>query len=193
MTNPSLSLLDQTELIQLALTAGDRNDASSSLSYLKEAVSRPDANATAYFLLGSEYAEMQLYERAISAMETSLKLDPEFSIVRLQLGLLLINYGAIDKAKTTLQTLTTLDAQDPLAQFGMALVHLIEDDFMIALNCLHQGIAQNTENPVLNQNMQSIINAIKQLPENVLSKTERLSDESHAQHILLSAYTGIAH
>jgi Flp pilus assembly protein TadD len=193
MTAVSLALLDQAELLQLALTAGHNNDSGATLSYLKEAVSRPDASASAYFLLGSEYAEIRMYDRAVAAMEKSLLLDPSSAIVRLQLGLLLLSCGATKEATATLQMLSTLDTGDPLAQFGSGLLHLIRDEFTSALDCFSQGMKQNTGNPTLNHNMQRISDAIKQLPPEVLAKNQNTGEETQARHILLSAYTGVAH
>lgn len=189
MPTPSLAMLDQTELLQLALTSGQRNDASSAIVYLKEAVSRPDASANAHFLLGAEYAEIGLYDRAQACMKTALQLDPNSSITRFQLGLLLVSCGNGVEAEETLRHIHA--ASDILTPFAKGLIHLIHNEFDAALTALQQGIALNGNNPGLIKNMQALANAIEQLPPEVRAQGQ--ADESHGQHILLSAYTGTIH
>jgi tetratricopeptide (TPR) repeat protein len=191
MTTSPLAMLDQAELLQLAITSGRRNDAASTLSYLKEAVSRPDASAKAHFLLGAEYAEISLYERAISHMEMALQLDPGFNIARLQLGLLVLSCGDGARAESILQV--TCESENPLTLFAKGLVHLIHDQFHPALDCIEQGMAQNHENPALNKNMQRIVDAIRKLPEEVRTPAGAKDEQSALRHILLSAYTGTSH
>jgi tetratricopeptide (TPR) repeat protein len=184
-------MLDQAELLQLAITSGRRNDAAATLSYLKEAVSRPDASAKAHFLLGAEYAEISLYERAITHMEMALQLDPGFMIARLQLGLLVLSCGEGARAEAVLQVIC--EPENPLTLFAKGLIHLIHDQFHPALDCFEQGMAQNNDNPALNQNMQRIVDAVKKLPEEVRTPPGGEDDQSAFRHILLSAYTGTTH
>jgi tetratricopeptide (TPR) repeat protein len=143
MTQSPLAMLDQEELLQLAITSGRRNDASATLSYLKEAVSRPDAGAKAYFLLGAEYAEINLYERAIANMEIALALDPSLHIARFQLGLLVLSCGEGVKAEVILQPLCT--ESSPLSDFAKGLIELMHDQFQLALDWFEQGMSQNSK------------------------------------------------
>ncbi|MES2347551.1 MAG: hypothetical protein V4641_08265, partial [Pseudomonadota bacterium] len=83
MTPNTLALLDQAELQQLALNASAANDSASAIAYWKEAVSRADATAQARYLLGAEYAQIKMYDRAIGEMEAAVALDPALSIARL--------------------------------------------------------------------------------------------------------------
>lgn len=220
MTTTPLSMLDQAELLQLAITSGQRNDAASALSYLKEAVSRDDAGPNAYLLLGAEYAEIGLYDRAISAMEMALQIDPAMALARLQLGLLVLSSGDAVKAETILQPLATnmatgtlpgaaagADADagtadaaghaandgEALVLFARGLIHLIHDEFDAALENLTQGMSGNAGNLALNRNMQKIIDGINQLPEEVRKQAAANKDESQMRHVLLSAYTDTVH
>ncbi len=209
MTQSPLAMLDQEELLQLAITSGRRNDTSAALSYLKEAVSRPDASAKAYFLLGAEYAEINLYDRAIANMEMALALDPSLHIARFQLGLLVLSCGEGLKAEIILQPLS--DVPSPLSDFAKGLIELMHDQFQLALDLFQQGMSQNNDNPALQENIQRIIESIKQLPDEVYNPmhnpvlshdssytppgnpAEEAEDPSILQHILLSAYTGTKH
>lgn len=193
MTTSPLAMLDQSELLQLAISSGQRNDAASSLIYLKEAVSRDDASPNAYLLLGAEYAEIGLYERAISAMEMALQMDPALPNARLQLGLLVLSSGDGAKAETILRPLAEIVPADAQTRFASGLIHLIHDEFDAALNQLTQGMAQNLDNPAMNQNMQKIVDGINQLPPEVREQAAAKANEAQLQHVMLSAYTGTVH
>jgi len=188
MTAPSFSSLDQIELVQLALDATRNGDAGSALSYLKEAVARPDATAIAHFLLGAEYAQLRMYDRALPEMESAVALDPSMSIARFQLGLLLLSSGDAVRASETLQPLCELGDGNALSHFGQGLIHLIRDEFEQTIQCMTRGMELNSENAALNADMQKIIDRVKA----VTSSSENPSDkeEADSQHILLSAYTG---
>ena len=192
MTAASISLLDQAELIQLALNSSKNSDSGAALSYLKEAVSRTDATATAHFLLGAEYAQIQMYDRAVSEMESAVALDPSLFIARFQLGLLLLSSGDAKRALDILEPLNELGGANPLRHFGLGLIHLMRDEFSDALRCLTLGIELNLENQPLNNDMQKIIAEINKLPANSVKNAEAVSslDESSTQHIFISAYTG---
>jgi tetratricopeptide (TPR) repeat protein len=195
MTHPKLSMLDQAELFQLARNASAADDSASTIVYLKEAVSRTDATAAAHYLLGAEYAQIGLYERAVGEMESALALDPALAIARLQLGLLWLGNGAADRAETVLLPLAKLAPGDALRHFGAGLRHLIKDQFDDAVACLEQGLVLNTSNPPLNGDMRKIIDGIGRAraggtaaPVAQAASTPATAEDT--QHILLSAYTG---
>ncbi len=197
MTNTIFSLLDQGELLQLALTASGANEGGAAIGYLKEAISRPDASATAHYLLGAEYAQIRMYDRAIAELESALALDPSLSTARLQLGLLWLTSGRGDKASAVLDGLAGLAQDDPLRYFGVGLCHLIRDEFVAARDMLLQGIARNTGNAPLNGDMQRIVGEIEALeqgqapaPVPAPAEPEPAESVADARHIFLSAYTG---
>src|SRR4051812_18126235 len=140
MTAPSFSSLDQAELVQLALDATRNGDAGSALSYLKEAVTRPDATAIAHFLLGAEYAQLRMYDRALPEMESAVALDPSMGIARFQLGLLLLSSGDAARASEALQPLCELGTENALSHFGQGLIHLMRDEFEQTVQCLSRGM-----------------------------------------------------
>lgn len=192
MTTTSLAMLDQAELLQIALNASRSNDSGTAIAYLKEAVTRPDATPQAHFLLGSEYAQIRMVDRAVSEMEAAIALDPTFSIARFQLGLLSLTSGAADRARDVLQPLDELGNENALAHFGRGLRHLIQDEFADAVQCLQHGISLNADNQALNSDMQRILDEINRLPPETLQKKSDTasSEETAAHHIFISAYTG---
>lgn len=184
--------LDQGELLQLALIASTNNDSAAAIVYLKEAVSRPDATATAHFLLGSEYAQIKLYDRAVESLEAAIALDPGLSIARFQLGLLWLSTGAADKAGEVLQPLASLGDTHALSHFARGLLLLMKDAFQDAMQSLHTGISINADNPALNADMQKIIDEVNCLPPEAWQKKpdSSMEEEASQQHIFISAYTG---
>jgi tetratricopeptide (TPR) repeat protein len=195
MTTMTLSLLDQAELLQLALNASAADDSGTAIAYLKEAVSRPDGTSVAHYVLGAEYAQIKMYDRAVGEFEAALALDPALSIARLQLGLLWLTGGAAEQALTVFGPLAELAEEDPLRLFGQGLCHLARDEFADARALLVAGIAANSTNLPLNADMQRMIDAIDAhlagvaaAPLAQAAEPEAPAEDAH--RMLLSAYTG---
>ncbi|SFG88397.1 Tetratricopeptide repeat-containing protein [Duganella sp. CF458] len=193
MNNPVLSILDQTELMQLALEADRNNDSGSALAYLKEAGGRPDASAPVLLLLGAHYASLQLHERAIQALEMALVADPQLAIARFQLGMLYLSTGNGARAAETMQPLEDLDHDNALHHFGRGLRSLVKDELSAALEHLQRGITLNKDNPALNADMQHIIDEINKAPagQTPAAAAPAPADSGDSQHVMLSAYTGL--
>lgn len=195
MSNGTFAMLDQAELQQLALNASANNDSASAIAYMKEAVSRADATANAHYLLGAEYAQIKMYERAIGEMEAAIALAPALSVARLQLGMLWLGQNQPARASEVLLPLDELGDADPLSQFGAGLRHLVADDLAAALRCLAEGVALNTVNPALNNDMRSIMRQIEstQAGGDAAAPAPEAAPAEDSQHIMLSAYTGQRH
>lgn len=200
MSNGTLAMLDQAELQQLALNASATNDSASALGYLKEAVSRADATATAHYLLGAEYAQIKMYERAIGEMEAAIALDPTLSVARLQLGMLWLGADQPGRASEVLAPLDELARDNPLSRFGAGLRYLVAEDLTAALRSLAEGVDLNASNPALNNDMRSIMRHIELTLAGGAGAAPALAPHADAavaaddsQHILLSAYTGQRH
>lgn len=187
MSNPTLAMLDQAELLQLSLEADRNGDSATSLAYLKEAGSRPDASAEALLMLGASYASLQMYDRAATAMEASLAVNPQLAIARFQLGLLYLSSGDGPRANDVLVPLDDLGDNAALYHFGRGLRHLLADEFADSLRYLQRGIELNRDNPALNADMQRIIDDVNKLPE---EQRQQSAGADSSQHVMLSAYTG---
>lgn len=191
MTSATLSMLDQAELLQLALNASGEGDAGTAIGYLKEAVSRPDGSAAAHYMLGAEYAQIKMYDRAIDEMEAALALDPALSVARLQLALLRLADNDSVRANEVLLGLEQLGSQDPLHHFGRGLRHLIGEDLAQAEACLTEGIALNQVNEALNGDMRQVLTQIGVLRAAEPAALPQAAEMGEgARNILLSAYTG---
>ena len=196
MTHTTLAMLDQAELLQLASNASALDDDAAAIGYLKEAVTRPDATATAHYLLGAHYAQIKMYERATGEMEAALALDPALAIARLQLGLLWLSGGAAAQAEVTLAPLAELAGTDALRHFGTGLIHLMKDQFDDCVRDLEAGMAMNSLNAPLNNDMRRIVDEVARLraagqvaPASEAAPAPQ-ADADGSNHLLLSAYTG---
>lgn len=190
MISSTLSLLDQTELLRLALEANNGGENGAAIAYLKEAVSRPDATGNAHFLLGAEYAHIKLYDRAVSEMEAALALDPGLSIARLQLGLLWLTSGMAERALQVFAPLSELPESEPLRLFGEGLSALMRDQFDDAVRLLEAGIVLNQVNEALNGDMRNILDGLARLRAAGGLEVPEAASTEDAHHVLLSAYTG---
>jgi tetratricopeptide (TPR) repeat protein len=182
---------DQIELLQLALDAGRNNNAGAAMLYLKEAVSREDATATAHYLLGAEYAQIQMYEQAIEQMEAAIALDASLNIARFQLGLLWLSSGYGENAQTVLSPLQEVSEDNALYHFGKGLIFLLHDQFADCVQSLNRGIELNIDNTALNEDMSRILGEIAKMDlQNIEKQTEEVNSENpDSQHVLLSAYS----
>jgi tetratricopeptide (TPR) repeat protein len=186
MNNDTLAMLDQAELFQLAMTASTGGDGGTAIAYLKAAVARSDATAAAHYLLGAEYAQIALYDRAMDEMEAAIALDPALWTARLQLALLYLAANREDRAADVLGPLAERQDDDPLQRFADGLLRLIGGDMAGARDALAAGIARNDANLALNGDMQRIIDEIGRRLEAAAAE----EPEEAAEHILLGAYAG---
>lgn len=205
MTDPipaqvALATLDQEELLHLARNAG--RDGGSAMVYLKEAVSREDAGGMPHYMLGAEYAQIGMYDRAVESMQAALAINPGLSLARFQLGLLLLTMADAAQSAAVLAPLDLLESSDPLYHFGMGLRQLARDEFAASRASLMQGMALNDSNPPLNADMQRIVDKIDAIDTSHSGGGAAAGapdaapgqpvEEELARHIMLSAYAGNA-
>lgn len=184
-----LARLDQVELLQLALRAGAADDSAGAIACLKEAAGRSDANGTTHYMLGAEYAQIGLYDRATESMEMALAIDPTLSLVRLQLGLLWMTRADAVQSAQVLLPLDELPSTDPLFHFGRGLRQLARDEFADARSSFVAGIAGNATNAPLNADMQRIVDQIDGLTPPDASG-QAIDQAELARQLMLSAYNG---
>lgn len=80
--------LTQEELLHLAVEATRRGEHGSSISYLKEGVTRFPDDAKMAYVLGAEFAQIGIYDGAELEMQRAVSIDPELYTASFQLGLL---------------------------------------------------------------------------------------------------------
>ena len=149
--------LDNDELVHLALYAmrNDRHD--EAMTLLKRAIEASPDSAAAHYLLGAEHAQIGLYDRAVAEMAESVRLDPGIPAAHFQLGLLHLTAGRVREAETAWQPLERLAVDDPLRLFKSALLHLVNEERELCIQELRAGIASNTLNEALNDDMRKLL------------------------------------
>lgn len=177
---------NQKNLLNLAISASQQNNSGAAIAYLRDAISQPDATATAHYLLGAEYAQAQMYDRAISQMEVAISLDPTLSIASLQLGLLHLTSGNGEKAEEAFSSLLQLAEDNSLHQFSLGLTHLIHDRFEECRQCLSQGLNLNGDNAALNADMRKMLEEVEKLSAQIPDEND--PEQDAGQHVLLSIY-----
>lgn len=149
--------LDSDELLHLALHATDNDQPEQAIDYLKRLLEISGDNGKAYYLLGAVHAEIGLYDRAVEEMTRAVELEPDLPTAHFQLGLLHLTAGRIDAAERAWQPLDRFGESDPLFLFKRGMLHLVADDFDACIDDLNRGIALNTLNEALNDDMRNII------------------------------------
>lgn len=166
-----MSNLDTAELLHLALEAAGRNDHGAAISYLKQALDLPagtTASSTDYarllYLLGAEYAQIGLMDRAQEQMARAVEMDPGLHTARFQLGLLLLTQARPEAALEVLAPLKDLGPQQAFFHLEAGLAHLVRDEFTACRESLLQGMELNAAsaapNLALNADMQKILDAL---------------------------------
>ncbi len=168
---PDLSHLDSPELLHLALEAANRDDHGAAISYLKQAIDLPQgeaASSTDYaklvYLLGAEYAQIGMMDRAQENMARAVELDPDLHTARLQLGLLLLTQAQPQQAVEVLAPLQSLGADSPFTHFANGLVYLTRDNVTDCRTSIERGMQLNIEHPrpnlALNDDMRKLLAAL---------------------------------
>ena len=160
--------LDADELFYLAMKASDEGDREKTISLLKRSIAlEPQANAM--YILGAEYAELGMTQRAIDFIEKALLVDPSLETARFQLGLLYMTTGLEQEARAAFDKLVALDENAYLHQFSAGMVHLIDENVSAGIECLSKGIELNDENGALNRDMANVIAELKAHVDDLLS------------------------
>lgn len=178
-----MQTLDTEELFHLALRAIEQQQHPEAIELLKQALARDPKQGRLHYLLGAEYAQIGLYDRAVAAMEEAISLDASLYTAVFQLGLLYLTQGQAEAAVKAWAPLEKLDPQDPLYLFSRGLQHLAKDEFDACREHLQKGIALNQSLPVLNRDMQLVLD---QLP-GAAPGTETQAETKHSS-VFIQAY-----
>lgn len=174
---------DVQQLTSLALAASARNDSEAAISHLKHAIAADGADAVPHFLLGAEYAQIGLVDRALEEFTRAVESNPNLHTARFQLGLLLLTSGRVDEAASAWQPLDALEERDPLRLFRDGMLRLVQDDFDAARVALAAGVESATGNPALAADMRKVIERI-----DAARGAEAAAPDAAAGHVLVSAY-----
>lgn len=154
------AMLDQEELFRLAVNAMESQQHAEAVVLLKQGVANDGQDARLHYLLGAEYAQIGMPDRAAVSMEQAVALQPNLVMAVFQLGLLYLTQGRPDDARRAWLGLDILPKDAALQLFRLGLEHLIRDEFAECRALLTEGIAANQEVPALNADMERILQQI---------------------------------
>lgn len=177
--------LTQDELLHLAVEATRRGEHGASISYLKEGVTRFPDDAKLAYVLGAEFAQIGIYDKAEFEMQRAVSIDPDLFTASFQLGLLQMTLGKVEDAKLSWKNIDRLPKEHSLWLFKTGLEHLAAEQYADARKLLEQGIVSNDFSPELNRDINTVLSS---MPDSDLS-IERLDTDSLAGQARMNAYT----
>jgi tetratricopeptide (TPR) repeat protein len=124
---------------------------------LERRVAAEPANPGLRHLLAAEYVQAGELVRAGLEFYQVLALNPAAHVARLQWGLLELTSGEIARALEIWAPLEALPDGTALKFFKQGLEALIRNEFGTCARLLNQGIAANTENAPLNDDMRRVL------------------------------------
>jgi tetratricopeptide (TPR) repeat protein len=178
--------LDAEELFHLGLHALRNDDPHEAIKCLKQAIDIDASHGRAVYLLGATYAQVGMYDRAKQFMRQAVDMNPREYTAVFQLGLLHLTSGDVELGRSVWEGLDELGSEHFLHLFKSAMLALVADDFARCIDLIDAGIAANTVNEALNNDMLQIkASAVGALGGTVDAQP---SDSGSAQHFALSGY-----
>lgn len=174
--------LDSDEMMHIAADAVGRNDHQTAIAVLKRCIAADPGLGSAHHLLGAEYAQLGMFDRAGASLARAIELEPALHTACLQLGMLHAAQGQPEAAVQVWRGLETLPADDALRLFADGMTHLLAGRAEPARDCLQRGIDANPPNPALIDDMRKVLARI--------DAPAAAADADGNQHVMMSAYAG---
>ena len=135
-------------------------------------------------------ASAEAYDLAEACYTAALHRAPGYAIARFQLGLLQFTGGRPAAGLATWGPLDALPGDDPLRLFTTAFARLTENRLPEALDLLRAGMARNTGNAPLNDDMQRLLDRLLQAGKALepAPDTDPEDQGPPTRHFLLSRY-----
>lgn len=172
-----------------AVIAQLEGDDAGGLARLEELLRSWPLDPRLHFLQGSVLAGVQRYDQGRRAMARAVEIAPEFTLARFQLGFLDFASGRALDAVAVWTPLMTLAEDAALRVLAEGLTHLAADHFDEARRLLRKGMTLNQEHPLINADMQLILEEIAGLsgaaPRD--ARQPGSSDESEEERAAASA------
>lgn len=155
MASPQIQLCPDDRL-QVALAAMQRDD-EEGLGELSRLIAVYPLDPRLFFLKGSLLAGTQRYEEGRSEMRRAVEIAPDYALARFQLGFLEFTSGLPVEATQTWAPLLHLEEHSSFRLLALGLNHFARDEFTEAERFIHMGMAGNTEHPLINGDMQLLL------------------------------------
>lgn len=176
-----LSPFDADETLKLAIHASEHGDVHSAIRYLTELLNiQPDHGAACYFL-AMQYAEIGLFERAITTLQHAVEINPTFDIAQFQLGLLYLQTQQMLEAEQIFSGLS-LSSHDPaLTAFSLGYLALFKEQIPNAIHHFQEGIAV-CSNDALSNDIKRVIAQVENTAQNSSIPKSNNQDIAHSNH-----------
>jgi tetratricopeptide (TPR) repeat protein len=152
-----MEIQDADKLFDLALQASQANDTQKSIGILKAAIEQSPDDARMWYMLGTLYTNIGIYDKAAQNMEKALQIDSDYAIARFHLGLLQLMSGDRNLAEITWSPLDSLGEEHYLTLFKAGLLDIANEDIEQGILLIRQGINKNQVVESLNEDMQTVI------------------------------------
>lgn len=141
-----------------------------------------------HFLKGSVLAGLQRYAEGREAMARAVEIAPGYDLARFQLGFLELTSGMAAEAAQSWEPFALQADEAPFRLLSEGLNCLARDDFDGCDRLLRLGMAANEEHPMINSDMQLILDEISgNLTMNERETVENVQPAS-ATHLLLQQF-----
>lgn len=152
----SYAILDNDELLRLALEAMNAGRDAESVVMLKTLTERDPWNAHGQYLLAAQHAQMGLVDRAEAGFKAAMDSGLELPVARFQYGQLLLLKGDNSAARQVLSGVPT-DAGDALGDYARALMACADEDIPAATGLLRSGLEKSQVIPALGEDMRRLL------------------------------------
>lgn len=136
------------------------NDDEAGLAQIAQLLGAYPFDPRLHFLKGSVLAGLQRYEEGRVAMVQAVNIAPEFELARFQLGFLELTSGLAAEAASTWAPFAALPDDSPFRLLSSGLNCLAQNNFAECDRLLRLGMAANQEHPLINGDMQLILDEI---------------------------------
>lgn len=167
------SNLTQEELLHLAIEAIKQGDHGVAISYLKEGVEKFADDAKIAYVLGAEYAQIGMFEKAELEMRRAIALDSSLHTASFQLGLMLLTQGRNEDAAASWEALNVLPETHCLWLFKTGLNHMVAGENKLARKLIEEGIQANDFSPELTRDMLMVL---EELPKDESGVQDEVAD-----------------
>ncbi len=178
------------DLLQRALEATRRDDLAQSEALCQQAIALAPGAAMPHYLRATNFADAGNYELAEACYTACLNRAPDFAIARFQLGLMQVTGGRPALGQATWELLLTLPDDDALKLFAQGFMLLLADQWAPARAAFERGIARNSTNEPLNDDMRGVLQrmaAVRAGADGDVAQPEAEASGTGA-HFLLGAY-----
>ncbi|MGE9799094.1 tetratricopeptide repeat protein [Acinetobacter baumannii] len=176
-----LSPFDADETLKLAIHASEHGDAHSAIRYLTELLNIQPGHGAACYFLAMQYAEIGLFERAITTLQHAVEINPTFDIAQFQLGLLYLQTQQMLQAEQIFSGLSVSSHDPALTAFSLGYLALFKEQIPNAIHHFQEGIAV-CSNDALSNDIKRVIAQVENAAQNSSIPKSNNQDIAHSNH-----------